>query len=518
MIGAFETTMSASPAIILTADETMMSQYRGTIFFGFTTCMPRGVFPDWFFFSVFAPPVPRKEGRAVYADSGIRLIESSLLANGFSEDEIAVVHPRDLGKVAGEKTRIVSISGHDFLGINPPTSTFADLIRTGIPLNRAKFLDLMRHPVMKRVTTVVGGKAAWQVAYEPLMDRLGIDHVHLGEGEVSVQKMFRAILAGEEVERIITADDVRLDQIPRLRHATIHGLVEVSRGCVRGCRFCTPRLHLVRHKPLDQILDDVRVNVAAGNRSALLHAEDVFAYGSTGIHPEKEKVIDLFGNVASLPGITSIGLTHLALATIYHHPDLLSDVSGILSSLPDQPFNGVQIGVETGSPRLMGEYMRGKSAPAPPEAWPEIVEQGLGMLHDQNWVSACTLISGLPGEQEEDVLRTLELMDRIRDIRALVVPMNFVSMTPSALSYKESFTTEKMLPVHWQLLAACTEHDLRVVREMLPRITTNNLFMKGLLSTTIWYMSHTAAKYIATMKEGNPPLDLNRKRYLVPEI
>jgi radical SAM superfamily enzyme YgiQ (UPF0313 family) len=515
---AAKTTMSASPAIILTADETMMSQYRGTIFFGFMTCMPQGVFPDWFFFSVFAPPVPRRKGRAVYADGGIRQIEASLLAHGFSEDEVAVVHPGDLGKVAGKETGIVSISGHDFLGINPPTSTFADLIRTGIPLNRAKFLDLMHNPVMKKATTVVGGKAAWQVAYEPVMDRLGIDHVHLGEGEISVPQMFHAILAGEEVPRIIHAEDVRLDQIPRLRHATIHGLVEVSRGCMRGCRFCTPRLHRIRHKPLEQILDDVRVNVAAGSEGVLLHAEDVLAYGSAGLQPEKEKVLDLFGKVAQVPGVTNVGLSHLALATIYHHPDLLSDVSEILSSLPHQPFNGVQIGVETASPRLMGEFMRGKCAPASPEAWPEIVEQGLGMLHDQNWVPACTLISGLPGEGEDDVLKTLEMMDRLKGIRALFIPMNFVSMTPSALSDKESFTIEKMLPVHWQLLAACTEHDLRVVREMLPVITDKNIFMKGLLSPTVWYMRRTAAKYIAVMKEGNPPLDLNRKRYLVPEV
>jgi radical SAM superfamily enzyme YgiQ (UPF0313 family) len=509
---------AASPAIILTADETMMSQYRGTIFFGFTTCLPQGVFPDWFFFSVFAPPVRRKRGRAVYADGGTRLIEAALLRDGFSGEDVAVVHPRDLGKVAGRETEIISITGHDLLGINPPTSTFADLVRTGMPLNRAKFLELMRHPALKKATTVVGGRAAWQVAYEPMMDRLGIDHVHQGEGEVSVPRMFRAILAGEEVPRIVTGEDATLDQIPGLRHATIHGLVEISRGCMRGCRFCTPRVHPIRHKALGQILGDVRVNADAGNRVAILHAEDVLAYGSKGFTPEKEKVLELFRNVAAVPGITSIGLSHLALATVYHHPDVLSGVSEILASLPRQPFNGVQIGVETASPRLMGEFMKGKCAPSPPEAWPEIVEQSLGMLHDQNWVAACTLISGLPGETEDDVIETLEMVDRLRGIRALIVPMNFVSMTPSALSDKESFTIEKMLPVHWQLLAACTEHDLRVVREMLPKISAGNPLMKGSLSLAIWYMRRHIEEVVATMKEGNPPLDLSRKSFMVPEI
>ena len=107
---------------------------------------------------------------------------------------MAVVHPRDLSRVAGRDTRIVSISGHDFLGINPPTSTFTDFVRSGPPYNRMKFLELMHHPVMSRVTTVAGGKSAWQLASPYLMDRLGLDHVHLGEGERTVPRTFAASL------------------------------------------------------------------------------------------------------------------------------------------------------------------------------------------------------------------------------------------------------------------------------------------------------------------------------------
>ena len=237
-----------SPSIILTADETMMSRYRGGIFTGFAMCAPSGILPDWVFFQAFGPPVPRKGGRALYADCGIRSIEASLLRSGFSEDEVAVVHPRDLSRVAGRDTRIVSVSGHDFLGINPPTSTFADFVRSGPPYNRMKFLELMHHPVMSRVTTVAGGKSAWQLASPYLMERLGLDHVHLGEGERTVPRTFAAILAGEEVPPIITGEEVPVEEIPPLVHPTIHGLVECSRGCGRGCAFCTPTLQSLRHK------------------------------------------------------------------------------------------------------------------------------------------------------------------------------------------------------------------------------------------------------------------------------
>ena len=67
------------------------------------------------------------------------------------------------------------------------------------------------------------------------------------------------------------------------------------------------------------------------------------------------------------------------------------------------PISGSQTGIETGSPRLIAKHMRGKPAPAAPDEWPEIVVQALGLLHDQNWVIAGTLVTGLPGETEDDV-------------------------------------------------------------------------------------------------------------------
>jgi radical SAM superfamily enzyme YgiQ (UPF0313 family) len=445
------------------------------------------------------------------------MIESSLLTHGFTEDEVAVVHPRDLSTIVGKETGVISVSGHDLLGINPPTSTFVDLVRTGPPLNRVNFLRLMRHPAMKEATVVVGGKAAWQVAHEPIMDRLGIDHVHLGEGEVSVPKAFQAILAGEDVPRIIRGEDVPVEQIPRLRHATIHGLVEISRGCVRGCRFCTPGIQRIRHKPLEQVLDDIRLNIEYGNTGALLHAEDVLLYGSYRLRPEKERVIRLITTVTQIPGITNIGLSHLALATVYHHPDLLERISEIMDPLPDQHYHGVQTGIETGSPRLMERYMRGKTAPSSPEKWPDIVRQSLGLLHDRDWVPACTLISGLPEEEEDDVLKTLELLDDLKEIRAMIVPMNFVSMDPAALSDKESFTIDRMKPAHWQLLAACVEHDVRVVRELIQTVPVGNIVMKGLFSLATGYMMREAAKSISIMKQGLPPSILKARATWFPK-
>ena len=196
-----------SPEIILTADETMMSQYRGGIGTGFAGCMPLGFVPQQALMVMLFPPVPRSGGRAVLSDFGIRMMEAALLEDGFDRDDVAVVHPKDLSRMVGPNTRICGISGHDILGINPPTSTFVDMTRRGPPLNRTRFLRLVRDHALDDLVVVVGGKSAWQVADTSIMEKIGIDHVHLGEGGISAPRMFRSILDGEDVPPIVRGED-----------------------------------------------------------------------------------------------------------------------------------------------------------------------------------------------------------------------------------------------------------------------------------------------------------------------
>ena len=508
--------MGRSPRIILTADETMMSKYRGGMFVGFTTCMPRGILPDWFYFRLLAPPVPRKNGRAVYADFGLRMVEASLIEAGFSAEEVAVVHPRDLEKMVGEETEIVAISGHDLLGLNPPTSEFADLVRTGPPYNRSKFLELIRKPILMDVKVVVGGKSAWQLADLRLMDKLGIDYVHLGEGELTVPQAFKAILRGERIPRIIQGKDPPAEKIPNLRGGVIHGLVEISRGCGRGCKFCTPGMQRLRHKSIDHILRDVKVNIEAGCDGALLHSEDVLRYGTARIEPVEGKVIELFEKVAGLEGIKTLDTSHVALGTVYHNPELVRRVSEICMALPKQKWIGTQTGIETGSSKLMAEHMHGKALPSPPEKWPEIVVQSLGILGDNHWIPACTLIFGLPGEREEDVIKTQDLLDEIEESRSLIVPLFFVPMHGSALSMEESFAVESMTPEHWKVMGACLEHDVRVTREIKGKYAKGApIFLRWLFDLAVRILVRGAEKYIDKMKRGEPPRDYSKFRKII---
>ncbi|MBA5942847.1 MAG: B12-binding domain-containing radical SAM protein [Methanophagales archaeon] len=508
-----------SPKIVLTADETMMSKYRWGIFVGFSTCMPQGILPDWFYFNVWAPPVPRRNGRAVYADFGLRVIEASLV-KVFGANEVAVVHPRDLECVAGSRTELIGVTGHDFLGINPPTSEFVDMLDIGPPYNRVKFFELMKKPVMKEKIVVAGGKAAWQLANEVIMDKLNIDYVHLGEGELTVPEMFKSILEGEKLpSRIINGKEPKVDDIPNIKGATIHGVVEIARGCGRGCSFCTLWMQRLRFKSVEHIARDVKTNVEAGQRSICLHSEDVLRYGAKGIAPDDERVLELFRRVASIEGIKSIGASHIALATVYHNPGLLNAVSEICYSMLDQDWIGAQTGIETGSARLIARHMRGKALPSPPEKWHEIVVQAFGILDENNWFNAATIINGLPGETVDDVIKSIELIEDLKGTLSLIVPMNFISMRGSALDSEESFTMAKMTPEHWQLMGVCIDHDLKVVPELMQVYKSTNSIKSWLLCAAAERMANALNKYVNTMKRGEPPTERREvSRWLNPDI
>ncbi len=507
-----------SPKIVLTADETMMSRYRWGIFVGFSTCMPQGIIPDWFYFNVWSPPVPREAGKALYADFGLRVMEASLAAV-FGKDEVAVVHPRDLERVAGSRTEIIGVSGHDFLGINPPTSEFVDMVNTGPPYNRVKFFELMRKPVMKEKIVVAGGKAAWQLADETIMDKLNINYVHLGEGEITVPVMFKSILEGEKLPRIIKGKEPKVDEIPNIRGATIHGLVEIARGCGRGCSFCTPGMQRLRFKSVEHIARDVKTNVDAGQRSICLHSEDVLRYGAKGIAPDDERVLNLIKRVASVEGIESIGASHIALATVYHNPHLLNAVSETCYSMLDQNWLGAQTGIETGSAKLIAKHMRGKALPSPADKWQEIVIQAFGILDDNNWFNAATMINGLPGETVDDVIKSIELVEDLKGTLSLIVPMNFVSMRGSALDSEETFTMAKMTPEHWQLMGVCIDHDLKVVPELMREYKNARGIKSRLLSSAAKHMANALKKYVNTMKRGEPPTERREvSKWLNPDI
>ena len=469
--------------IVLTMERCLASDYSDHTFIGFCACAPKkGVFPGGatMFFRFLCPPLPSLSvGRALYAPYGTRKIEAALLDYGFTEDEVAVVPPRNVEKFVGPETKVVGITSNDPLGKGPATTTFSG--PHGLIPEESfiawKFRELVTNPALRRwgAKIVVGGPGAWQLEDPEPRRRLGIDVVVIGEGEKVVPPLFEKIINGEPVPEVVYGEVVEVDEMPLIRRPTICGIVEVARGCGKGCKFCIPTLARLRSRPLKDILAEVEVNVRGGKNRIVMHAEDVLRYKGRGPYVNREAVYELWKSVKEFEGVKGVAQSHFALSSVAQAPDLVEDISNLLGAGSEIPWISGQTGVETGSPRIIRMHMSGKPRPFKPEEWPDVVEQAFGICSDNHWVPCGTLIMGLPGETEDDVIKTIELMDRLRKYKSLIVPLFFVPI--GRLKNEKGFGVEDMTEVHWELMMKCWEHCVTWIKELAMDYMRNTPFL-----------------------------------------
>jgi len=251
--------------IVLTASATEMSDFYNNQFLAFAGGFSKGPIPLWLPRKQLYPPVESNYDKtAKYAPYGLRKVEAALLRNGFDRLDIAVVHPYYLKAFIGSNTKVVGISTMDPLGTGYVSKTYSSLIGGGDPMNSIEFRNLMRQKSFQiyKPKIIVGGAGAWQLERKNLVESFGIDCVVIGEGETIVAELFTKATNGESIPQVVHCNINPVpEEIPTIRHASIHGCVEISRGCGRNCQFCTPTTQTRRNIPLDKIMKEVKVNV-----------------------------------------------------------------------------------------------------------------------------------------------------------------------------------------------------------------------------------------------------------------
>ncbi|MHC1636181.1 MAG: B12-binding domain-containing radical SAM protein [Candidatus Methanospirareceae archaeon] len=496
--------------IVLTADKTLMSDYGGCEFLGFAACAPTWI-PERLYERIFCPPVPLEGVAAKFAPYGLRKIEAALIENGFSEDEVIVTRPDVLDKVIDEDTKVIGISTNDPLGLGPASSTFVDLAGKE-SFTALSFRRLLSNPLIRkyRLKVIVGGPGAWQLEDERIRTKMGIDCVLIGEGEITAPQIFKKAVEDEELPRFAYGEVVPLEAIPLIRGATINGIVEIARGCGRGCKFCNPTMLRYRCIPVERILKEVNLNINSGARSILLHAEDVLRYKAEGVKPKEEEVIKLFRAVKDAIGGRNIeiAISHFAISSVVAAPSLISSISHILEvGSGEFPWISGQTGIESGSERIIDRYMKGKAKPFKPEEWFDVVIEAHEILKENKWVPCSTLIMGLPGEEAGDVMRTIELVENLRSYKSFIVPLFFV---PIGSLDKESFFSMKyFLSEHWMLLATCIKHNFRWIYKLEEEYFYKNGVEKwkaGAIKLLTRYAERKLRPYIADMERGKNPL------------
>lgn len=489
--------------IVLTADSTLTSAYNGSMFIGFAACFPR-VLPKWLYRKLFCPPQPRRMTSLESAPCGLRKIEAALVRSGIPAEEIVIAHPERLDSAIGPETKVVGIGTSDPCGLGPASSTFSSLLNKET-YTAFFFRKLMTDPALtgSNAKVIVGGPGVWQLADKNRRDEFGIDCIVEGEGELVAPDLFRDAIEGRPLPEVVSGGPVPVDSIPMIMGPTVNGTVEISRGCGRGCEFCNPNMRLVRHVPIQKIIEEVRINLAHSDKITI-HAEDVLRYRAKGMQPDRGEVVKLFEEVSRLT--ENFGMSHIALSSALAEPKLIDDLCALAGASDGHRNLYAQTGIETGSPYLVSRHMKGKAKPFRPEEWPEVVRESFKLLSDDNFVVCGTLVMGMPGETQEDVNRTLELVRDLRQYKSLIVPLFFVPL--GELRDDRFFRPDAMLPEHWMLLAECIMHDFHWAKVLMDELFSQNMMSAARTNAfklAAWYMRRRLRESLELMEEGKDP-------------
>jgi radical SAM superfamily enzyme YgiQ (UPF0313 family) len=430
---------------------------------------------DWSSSNEIAP-----DGQAKYVPHGLRIVEALLLKD-FPAEDIAVCYTDQLDLFVGDETRVVGLHAHNPLGITFATDVYAGLYGRELePVNAAEFRRMITHPALRRhkhhLKLIVGGPGAWQIEHKGMLQEWKIDCLVDGEAEDVVRSIFLAAANGQDIPPKIEGRSPILESIPRIHHRSTFGVVEITRGCGRGCQFCSVALRDGKSIPLQQILDNVRTQAAEGADSIMLTTEDLFLYEQghrfqTNVPALKR----LFDSVAAVDGIRYVGLTHGTIAPPVVDPSLIEELSPVAvgmsvhqheaSTHPDKCYAMMFVGLETGSVRLFKEFMKGKSYPFRPEQWPDVVMKGMETMNRHNWFPICTFILGLPGERPEDTRQSLDLLFALKDAKWCVVPTLFVPLEETRLEKRKSARIAKLTDLQWEFFFTCWRYNLDFFRK-----------------------------------------------------
>ena len=531
------------PKIVLTADRTLMSPYRNISLATFFGCAPaldphRKKNSFWYkvlgnqvtpkiLFDLICNPIPNTAGVADYAPYGLRKVEASLLRDGYARKDVVVAHPDHLDKFIGPETEVVGTYEMDPLGMGPVTMTFTygrkqtsydELYCRDMhmKINAAKIKNKSNAKV------IVGASGTWQYNYDPQkINEYGIYAILEGElGGIAPEIDGRA---GEFFDHLINGDfenmnpfkknnrfkiNIKefkhedkmihgrfvnfwdrpdLDDIPEIVEPSMHGMIEVMRGCGRGCKFCDVTLRSLRYYSPEKVVKEIEVNIKKGGmHTAWVHSDDIFVYGmnpttTKNMEPNREALEELFTAIMST-GVTHTNPTHGTLAGAIADERLIPNLSKIIKASPSNLI-GIQCGLETGSVRLIDKYADRKLAPYKPSEWHWVVKESVKTMNENYWIPAFTLIMGLDNDETpEDSWETIQLLTELEheqpDSMFTATPLTFV---PIGLLDKSEFFNigNEMSPAQLGVMYKTWQHNFKYgIQKFMTKTGGGNVMKK----------------------------------------
>ncbi|WAC05460.1 MAG: tRNA (N(6)-L-threonylcarbamoyladenosine(37)-C(2))-methylthiotransferase [Methanoregula sp.] len=179
------------------------------------------------------------------------------------------------------------------------------------------------------------------------------------------------------------------------------GIIQIAQGCFGHCSYCIARVARgpLKSFPEQEILERIRASVTSGAAEIQLTAQDVSAYGQdTGT-----SLAQLLNGIDEVPGTYFVRVGMMNPVSVIKILDDLIDAFAI-----KKIFRFIHVPVQSGSDRILEGMGREYTC----EDF-EFIIAAFRKKYPEITV-ATDMIVGFPGETEEDFLKSLELLDRVR--------------------------------------------------------------------------------------------------------
>jgi len=467
---------SPRPAVILVADRTLSASYR-ILFEGMFATMQTTHLPEMFMRRFLAPRVPTDgRGRAHVAPLGLRRVESALLKyTTLGKDDVICTTPERLAGLMGPWVKLVAFSSSDPLGMGMSNTTTASFWSGELYTKYWTRKTLEQLTGFKRkygFKIVVGGAGAWQwLSHRDKTPDVDIDVIFQGYFESSGPQLFSDLLNGRSLSDSLIESDTGEDRIQPISGPSLLGIIELSRGCGRGCKFCAMARQKMTHLDEEMILADLETNVAGGLRAVVSGSEDFFRYGAQGVRPDFKRLHGLLSRMRQIKGLSFMQIDHGNVTSVLQlTDDQLKEIRRLLTWERKSDYLWVNMGAESANGHLVAANSPGKIAPFDPENWGQMVRETADRMNRCGFFPVFSLVLGLPGETPEDVTATLELVKDLRRKRAVVFPVFYEPVSQDEIAAGHRFSLDSMTPGHLELYRTCYELNFK----MVPRLFWDN--------------------------------------------
>jgi radical SAM superfamily enzyme YgiQ (UPF0313 family) len=463
-----------------------MTEYHDISILGYFACLPNRLLPNFFIRNLY--PKLRND----VATYSLRRLEATLVDHGF---DVKIIRPQDIRKIQKIKPSVVGISTVDPISTKPYPWTLTNILGGGKATTELEFHSLLsKINTLKRKNNfkiIIGGPGAIEFdrteKYHDLFDTYVV-----GEGE-GANDLFRMAINEEPLPKKYLSKPIGPDDYSTIKGPARLGHVQLTQGCPRKCQFCAPSMSKWICFPKEKILKEIEVNLQGGIKQVSLISEDLLLYGSKDTEVNNNAVINLITDINRLQQKYNSELTNISdisFAAALKGKNITKKISDILGFSKENPIYTIA-GLETGSENLIKQYMVGKPKPYNPNNWSNIVKDGVNLLNDNYWYPFCTLIIGLPGETDNDVIKTLNLIDDLKGNSLIYSVFFFIPM--NELTDKYFFSTNELTIRRWELFYNCWMYSIRFLRRYIN--TLNDKIFKLLFLKTLNEVEKELKKY-----------------------